>query len=153
MFLCILLLLGSRRAVLVALAETRSEVSVAATNGTYHEVTYTQMPTLVPKESVPQIGSYSLLDSNGRICLKASMAVEYVVTYGKKTLYYNIHPSSTNATGACRENTSNLLLSFSGGNIEFTFLKKGTISYVSEIRADLQATPDCKRLKDTVVYC
>ncbi|XP_018612656.1 lysosome-associated membrane glycoprotein 3 [Scleropages formosus] len=140
----ILLLLGSGRAALTALAETHSDASAAATDGASSKDSPVRYPSLVPKESAPQMGSYSLADPKGNVCLKASMAVEFVVTKAKKTLYYNIDPFSIKPMGFCGKNTSDLSLTFNGGNVDFTFLKEGNVSYASKIEVTLQATADCK---------
>ncbi|KAJ8277207.1 hypothetical protein GJAV_G00072590 [Gymnothorax javanicus] len=75
------------------------------------------------------------------------MGVQYTVTKNKNFLYLNIDPSSTSATGKCGQNTTTLSLNFTGGHLEFTFHKEETVSYVTAVRASLEASicKSCQR--------
>ncbi|XP_017333422.1 lysosome-associated membrane glycoprotein 3 isoform X2 [Ictalurus punctatus] len=103
-------------------------------------------PTLQPKESTPLIETY-MLKKDGRVCVMARFGMEFVVKEDKKTLYFNMDPNSTKATGFCANKKIVLSLEFDGGNLEFTFIKDGDKSYVQTLRALLEPDPSCKQCK------
>ncbi|XP_023699981.1 lysosome-associated membrane glycoprotein 3 [Paramormyrops kingsleyae] len=136
-----LLLLGSWSVTLKAPTEAVSETVLV--NSTLNQLSSSKKPVLLPKESIPPTGDYSLHDQKGNVCIKALLGAEYIVTQGKTNLYFNLDPKSTMATGFCGDNTALLSLNFDGGSIEFTFVKKGKMSYVSILRANLTASRNC----------
>ncbi|KAL6469528.1 hypothetical protein MHYP_G00230520 [Metynnis hypsauchen] len=101
-------------------------------------------PTLQPKPSPPPVGIYTLA-RQGRVCVRASLGVEFTVIENKKSSFFNIDPKSTRATGYCGDQRAVLSLVFDGGNLEFTFIKDGGLSYVSKLRATLTPMPPCKK--------
>ncbi|KAF4083108.1 hypothetical protein AMELA_G00136170 [Ameiurus melas] len=103
-------------------------------------------PSLQPKESTPVIGTY-MLKKDGRVCVMASFGMEFVVKEDKKTLYFNMDPSSTKQTGFCTNHKTVFSLEFDGGSLEFTFIKEGDKSYVRRLRALLEPEPSCKQCK------
>ncbi|XP_053491607.1 lysosome-associated membrane glycoprotein 3 isoform X2 [Ictalurus furcatus] len=103
-------------------------------------------PSLQPKESKPLIETY-MLKKDGRVCVMARFGMEFVVKEDKKTLYFNMDPNSTKATGFCANKKIVLSLEFDGGNLEFTFIKDGDKSYVQTLRALLEPEPSCKQCK------
>lgn len=46
-------------------------------------VTVGKKPLLSPKPSPPLLGSYSITNSEGNVCLKAVMGVQYMITVNK----------------------------------------------------------------------
>ncbi|CAM4715647.1 lysosome-associated membrane glycoprotein 3 isoform X1 [Lepidochelys kempii] len=101
--------------------------------------TATVEPTLAPNTSSPTTGAYNV--SNGSVnCIKASMGLELIVQNSKtqKKGYFNIDPSITQTSGSCGNRQSNLNLTFNGGFISFTFVKKDRIYYISTVEASLK---------------
>ncbi|XP_037401482.1 lysosome-associated membrane glycoprotein 3 [Pygocentrus nattereri] len=105
-----------------------------------------KQPTLQPKQSPPLVGIYTLA-RQGRVCVRASLGVEFTVIENKKSSFFNIDPKSTRATGYCGDQRAVLSLVFDGGNLEFTFIKEGSLSYVSKLRATLTPKPPCIKCK------
>nr|XP_015216188.1 PREDICTED: lysosome-associated membrane glycoprotein 3 isoform X1 [Lepisosteus oculatus] len=99
--------------------------------------------TLSPRPAAPLTGDYTVTDSKHQVCIKARLGAQFMVKKNKKTAYFNISPTSTQAQGQCGQSTAWLLLSFSEGFVNFTFVKEGSISYVDEIRASLHPTATC----------
>ncbi|XP_056123833.1 lysosome-associated membrane glycoprotein 3 [Rhinichthys klamathensis goyatoka] len=105
-------------------------------------------PVLQPKETAPPQFTYTLKNLKGQVCVRASLGGEYVVRENKKKYYFNLDPSSTQASGYCRNQKSVLSLSFPGGNLEFTFIKEGDVSYVKTITGLLIPAPTCKNCQN-----
>ncbi|KAM9461921.1 lysosome-associated membrane glycoprotein 3-like [Clarias gariepinus] len=125
----------------------RSEVFLNQLEETKAQHNVSRKPRLQPKESKPPVETYTL-KKDDRVCVMASLGVEFVVKEDKKTLYYNMDPKATSVTGFCSDQAANLLLRFDGGNLEFTFTKSGDQSYVSTLRALLEPEPYCKQCKN-----
>ncbi|XP_065267506.1 lysosome-associated membrane glycoprotein 3 [Emys orbicularis] len=101
--------------------------------------TATVGPTVAPDPSSPTTGAYNV--SNGSVnCIKASMGLELIVQNSKtqKKGYFNIDPSITQTSGSCGNLQSNLNLTFNGGFISFTFVKKDRVYYISTVEASLK---------------
>nr|XP_025034977.1 lysosome-associated membrane glycoprotein 3 isoform X2 [Pelodiscus sinensis]XP_025034978.1 lysosome-associated membrane glycoprotein 3 isoform X2 [Pelodiscus sinensis]XP_025034979.1 lysosome-associated membrane glycoprotein 3 isoform X2 [Pelodiscus sinensis] len=99
--------------------------------------TATMGPTLAP-DSSPATGTYNV--SSGNVtCIKASMGLKLIVQNSKmkEKGYFNINPSTTQTSGSCGNLQSNLNITFNGGFISFTFVKKVTIYYISKVEASL----------------
>ncbi|KAK7127192.1 hypothetical protein R3I94_018394 [Phoxinus phoxinus] len=105
-------------------------------------------PVLQPKETAPPQVTYTLKNLKGEVCVRASLGVEFVVRENKKKYYFNLDPRSTQATGNCRNQKSVLSLVFAGGNLEFTFIKDGDVSYVRTIKGLLIPAPTCKNCQN-----
>ncbi|XP_016423567.1 lysosome-associated membrane glycoprotein 3-like [Sinocyclocheilus rhinocerous] len=105
-------------------------------------------PVLQPKETTPPQFLCTLRNPQGKVCVRASLGVEYVVRENKKNYYFNMNPSSTQATGFCGNQKSILSLDFDGGHLEFTFIKEGDLSYVSTIKGLLRPAPPCKNCQN-----
>ncbi|XP_074860718.1 lysosome-associated membrane glycoprotein 3 [Carettochelys insculpta] len=103
-------------------------------------VTTNMVPIPIPDPSSPATGVYNVSIGN-MSCIKASMGLELSAQNSKmEWTHFNIDPSITRASGSCGEQQSNLNLTFNGGFINFTFVKKGTIYYVSRVEASLTIT-------------
>ncbi|XP_077057928.1 lysosome-associated membrane glycoprotein 3 isoform X2 [Siphateles boraxobius] len=105
-------------------------------------------PVLQPKETAPPQITYTLKNLQGQVCVRASLGVEYVVRENKKKYYFNLDPGSTQATGNCRKQKAVLSLDFAGGNLQFTFIKEGDVSYVKTITGLLMPAPTCKNCQN-----
>ncbi|KAI4898874.1 hypothetical protein NFI96_012679 [Prochilodus magdalenae] len=106
-----------------------------------------KLPILQPKETPPPVGTYILKTPQGQVCVRASLGVEFTVIENKKKSYFNLDPKSTSVTGYCADQRVILSLIFDGGHLEFTFIKDGSVSYVSKLRANLKPAPSCKGCK------
>uniref|UniRef100_A0A8C2PX77 Lysosome-associated membrane glycoprotein 2-like luminal domain-containing protein n=1 Tax=Cyprinus carpio TaxID=7962 RepID=A0A8C2PX77_CYPCA len=97
-------------------------------------ITYlSQRPVLQPKESTPPEFLYTLKNPQGKVCVRASLGVEYVVRENNKNYYFNVNPSFTRVTGFCGAQKSVFSLEFDGGHLEFTFIKVPTVAFISMI--------------------
>ncbi|XP_016418028.1 lysosome-associated membrane glycoprotein 3-like [Sinocyclocheilus rhinocerous] len=103
-----------------------------------------QRPVLQPKESIPPEFLYTLRSPQGKVCVRASLGVEYMVRENKKKYYFNVNPSFTQVRGECGSQKSVFSLEFDGGHLEFTFIKEGDLSYVNTVRGLLRPVPPCK---------
>uniref|UniRef100_A0A6I8NM95 Lysosome-associated membrane glycoprotein 3 n=1 Tax=Ornithorhynchus anatinus TaxID=9258 RepID=A0A6I8NM95_ORNAN len=98
-------------------------------------ITTTAGPTLAPRPSSAAVGTYRV--SNGsRTCVKAVMGIQLIVQ-DRQMGYFNIDPNVTKASGSCETWKANLLLTFSGGFVNFNFTKDGGSYYISSIEARL----------------
>ncbi|XP_026866513.2 lysosome-associated membrane glycoprotein 3 [Electrophorus electricus] len=104
-------------------------------------------PSLQPKETAPATGSFVLKNRKGQVCVKANLGVVYIVIEDKKKSFFNMNPKSTMATGYCGDQRAVLSLVFEGGNLEFTFIKEGSVTYVSKMKAVLEPQPPCEKCK------
>ncbi|KTG45400.1 hypothetical protein cypCar_00043537 [Cyprinus carpio] len=112
-------------------------------------ITYlSQRPVLQPKESTPPEFLYTLKNPQGKVCVRASLGVEYVVRENNKNYYFNVNPSFTRVTGFCGGQKSVFSLEFDGGHLEFTFIKEGDLSYVSSVKGLLRPVPHCKNCQN-----
>uniref|UniRef100_A0A3B3QKU1 Lysosome-associated membrane glycoprotein 2-like luminal domain-containing protein n=1 Tax=Paramormyrops kingsleyae TaxID=1676925 RepID=A0A3B3QKU1_9TELE len=118
-------------------APTEAVSETVLVNSTLNQLSSSKKPVLLPKESIPPTGDYSLHDQKGNVCIKALLGAEYIVTQGKTNLYFNLDPKSTMATGFCGDNTALLSLNFDGGSIEFTFVKVCDIEQLLQVLLSL----------------
>uniref|UniRef100_UPI00358F3BE4 lysosome-associated membrane glycoprotein 1 n=1 Tax=Myxine glutinosa TaxID=7769 RepID=UPI00358F3BE4 len=92
----------------------------------------------------PETGDYALnATGTGDTCLKANMALQLKLTYvveTKETAIFNIDPAKVTVSGVCGDTTTTLNLSFTNGNIMFTFSKENTISVIAAIDLKLKYT-------------
>ncbi|XP_073699840.1 lysosome-associated membrane glycoprotein 3 [Garra rufa] len=105
-------------------------------------------PVLQPKETAPTQFLCTLKNLQGKVCVRASLGVEYVVRENKKNYYFNLNPSATQASGYCDNQKAILSLGFDGGHLEFTFIKEGDVSYVSTVKALLRPVAPCKNCQN-----
>ncbi|KYO20035.1 lysosome-associated membrane glycoprotein 3 precursor isoform B [Alligator mississippiensis] len=89
--------------------------------------------------STPQTGNYSVTDGE-MTCVLAVMGLGLIVhdTVKRNVGYFNIDPNMTQISGTCVMEESVITISFNGGTIRFTFLKKDPEYYVSELEANLE---------------
>ncbi|KAM6389149.1 lysosome-associated membrane glycoprotein 3 [Pluvialis apricaria] len=101
--------------------------------------TTTVRPTLAPRPSPIPTGTYTV--SNGNMtCIKAVMGMQLMAqnTQKKQMEYLAVNPNVTQTSGSCGTAQSELNITFSGGFINFTFVKQAPTYYVSKIEAGLQ---------------
>ncbi|KAI1891532.1 hypothetical protein AGOR_G00144770 [Albula goreensis] len=149
--LWVLLLLGTGLATAAASGHTPITMSIQATTKApctgppSNPVNSGFTSALHPKQ--PATGRYSLSDSRDRVCLRADMGAQYLLTRNKKMSFFNIDPTTTKATGLCGRSTSYLSLNFTKGHLQLTFHKEGEAWYVTTIRTSLDAFLICKNCK------
>ncbi|XP_061033936.1 lysosome-associated membrane glycoprotein 2 isoform X2 [Eubalaena glacialis] len=90
-----------------------------------------------PKEK-PEVGSYSVVNSNGT-CLLATMGLQLNVTHDKVASVININPNTTNFTGSCHPQTALLRLSSSSIKyLDFVFaVKNENRFYLKEVNVSM----------------
>uniref|UniRef100_A0A671STJ4 Lysosome-associated membrane glycoprotein 2-like luminal domain-containing protein n=1 Tax=Sinocyclocheilus anshuiensis TaxID=1608454 RepID=A0A671STJ4_9TELE len=125
---CFVLTVSSLASNPLQLSATADEVP-AIINSDPPITNLSQRPVLQPKESIPPEFLYTLRSPQGKVCVRASLGVEYMVRENKKKYYFNVNPSFTRVRGECGSQKSVFSLEFDGGHLEFTFIKEGDLSY------------------------
>ncbi|XP_006017195.1 lysosome-associated membrane glycoprotein 3 [Alligator sinensis] len=120
-------------------ATTKKTTGHPRTQVTTPATTTAVPPTLAPHPSPPQTGNYSVTDGE-MTCVLAVMGLGLIVhnTVKRDVGYFNIDPNMTQISGTCVMEESVITISFNGGTIRFTFLKKDPEYYVSELEANLE---------------
>ncbi|KAM9378797.1 lysosome-associated membrane glycoprotein 3 [Phaethornis superciliosus] len=105
--------------------------------------TMTVRPTLAPQPSAIPTGTYTISSGN-RTCIKAVMGLQLMAqnTQKKQMEYMSVNPNTTQTSGSCGRVQAELNLTFSGGFINFIFVKQEPVYYVSEIETSLQLSSD-----------
>ncbi|NXD79615.1 LAMP3 protein, partial [Halcyon senegalensis] len=107
-----------------ATAVTNTTTIHPRTQTTILSTTTTARPTLPPQPYPIPTGTYTV--SNGTsTCIKAVMGLQLMVqnTQKKQIEYMSVNPNATETSGSCGTVQSDLNLTFSGGFINFTFVK------------------------------
>ncbi|NXW06569.1 LAMP3 protein, partial [Fregetta grallaria] len=107
-----------------ATAMTNTTTIHPGTQTTILSTTMTVRPTLAPQPSPIPTGTYTV--SNGNMtCIKAVMGLQLMAqnTQKKRMEYMAIDPNATQTSGSCGTVQSELNITFSGGFINFTFVK------------------------------
>ncbi|NWS44686.1 LAMP3 protein, partial [Probosciger aterrimus] len=110
-----------------------SPIAPATTNattihpGTQTTIPYTMMtarPTLAPQPSTIPTGTYTVSSGN-RTCIKVVMGLQLMAQNAQKkqTEYMTINANATQTFGSCGMVQSELNITFSGGFINFIFVK------------------------------
>ncbi|KAM6414454.1 lysosome-associated membrane glycoprotein 3 [Rhynochetos jubatus] len=99
----------------------------------------TARPTFAPQPSPIPTGTYTVSSGN-RTCVKAAMGLQLMAqnTQTKRMEYMTVNPNATQTSGSCGTVQSELNITFSGGFINFTFVKQAPTYYVSKIETSLQ---------------
>ncbi|KAK1802925.1 hypothetical protein P4O66_021468 [Electrophorus voltai] len=108
----------------------------------------TPSPSPVPPGN-PEPGNYSIIGTNGTVCLLARMGLQLNVTYYSKSQnktvqsIMNLEPNNTSASGSCDSTAATLLLTEGLTNLSFTFTLNTTTSkyYLSALNLSA-AWPD-----------
>ncbi|NXH23827.1 LAMP3 protein, partial [Myiagra hebetior] len=84
----------------------------------------TVRPPPAPQPSPIPTGTYTLSDGN-RTCVKAVMGLQLMArnTQQEQMEYVTVNPNATQVSGSCGMVQSELNLTFSGGFVNFTFVK------------------------------
>ncbi|NWI53044.1 LAMP3 protein, partial [Calyptomena viridis] len=112
---------------------TRNPTATAMTNttttrpGTQTAITSTMTtvrPTSAPQPSPIPTGTYTVSNGNGT-CIKAVMGLQLMAqnTQREQMEYVAVNPNATQTSGSCGMVQSELKLTFSGGFVNFTFVK------------------------------
>ncbi|NXA05589.1 LAMP3 protein, partial [Sapayoa aenigma] len=112
---------------------TRNPTATAVTNtttthpGTRTAITSTMTtvrPTPAPQPSPIPTGTYSVSNGN-KTCIKAVMGLQLMAqnTQREQMEYVAVNPNVTQTSGSCGMVQSELNLTFSGGFVNFTFVK------------------------------
>lgn len=123
-----------------------SSVQAASRSELHSEAQIYQPPVLQPSETTPPTGTYMLKDRAGKLCIKTTMGVEYIVLENKKTWYFNLEPSRVTTSGYCGKDTAVLSLTLPGNasSLQFTFKKEKRFFFVTRLTAHVSPLPVCK---------
>ncbi|KAM3619053.1 uncharacterized protein V6R79_002308 [Siganus canaliculatus] len=102
-------------------------------------------PVLQPSEAVPQTGTYTLRNQTGKLCIRATIGVEYIVIE-KKTWYFNLDPSRVRTSGYCNQQAAVLSLTLpdNAASLQLFFTKDKNRFSVSKLTAHVFPLPVCK---------
>ncbi|XP_009471131.1 PREDICTED: lysosome-associated membrane glycoprotein 3 [Nipponia nippon] len=122
-----------------ATAMTKTTTIRPGTQTTIPSTMVTVRPTLAPQPSPIPTGTYTVSSGN-RTCIKAVMGLQLMAqnTETKRMEYMAVNPNATETSGSCGTVQSELNITFSGGFINFTFVKQAPMYYVSKIETRLQ---------------
>ncbi|XP_061308379.1 lysosome-associated membrane glycoprotein 3 isoform X2 [Pezoporus flaviventris] len=103
----------------------------------------TTRPTLAPQPSPIPTGIYTISSGN-RTCIKAVMGLQLMAQNAQKKQmeYMTVIPNVTQTFGSCGMVQSELNITFSGGFVNFTFVKQAPSYYVSKIETRLQSSSE-----------
>ncbi|XP_061209458.1 lysosome-associated membrane glycoprotein 3 isoform X2 [Neopsephotus bourkii] len=129
-----------------------SSIAPATTNATtIHPGTQTAIPstmmtarpTLAPQPYPIPTGVYTISSGN-RTCIKAVMGLQLMAQNAQKKQmeYMTVNPNVTQTFGSCGMVQSQLNITFSGGSVNFTFVKQAPSYYVSKIETRLQSSSE-----------
>uniref|UniRef100_A0A8C3KA90 Lysosome-associated membrane glycoprotein 3 n=1 Tax=Calidris pygmaea TaxID=425635 RepID=A0A8C3KA90_9CHAR len=97
-------------------------------------------PTLAPQPSAIPTGTYTVSSGNGT-CIKAVMGLQLMAQnpQEKRMEYLAVNPNATQTSGSCGTAQAEMNITFSGGFINFTFVKQPPMYYVGNIESGLQS--------------
>ncbi|NXU42622.1 LAMP3 protein, partial [Drymodes brunneopygia] len=111
---------------------TGGPTAMAVTNTTTHAGTQTAptasartaRPPPTPQPSAIPTGTYTVSDGNGT-CVKAVMGLQLMArsTQQEQMEYVTVNPNATQISGSCGMVQAEMNLTFSGGFVNFTFVK------------------------------
>ncbi|NXJ01784.1 LAMP3 protein, partial [Psophia crepitans] len=105
-------------------AMTKTTTIHPGTQTTVSSTTMTARPTLAPQPSPIPTGTYTVSSGNST-CIRAVMGLQLMGqnTQTGKMEYMAVNPNATETSGSCGAVQSELNITFSGGFINFTFVK------------------------------
>ncbi|KAM6258302.1 lysosome-associated membrane glycoprotein 3 isoform 1-T2 [Porphyrio hochstetteri] len=126
-----------------ATAITNTTTLHPGTQTTIPTTTTSARPTLSPQPSSIPIGTYTVSSGN-KTCIRAVMGLQLMArnTHTEQMEYTAVNPNATELSGTCGTAQSELNLTFSGGFINFTFVKQAPMYYVSKIETSLQLSSE-----------
>ncbi|NXM67260.1 LAMP3 protein, partial [Serilophus lunatus] len=107
-----------------ATAVTNTTTTRPVTKTTVTSTVTTVRPTPAPQPSPIPTGTYTVSNGNGT-CIKAVMGLQLMAqnTQREQMEYVTVNPNATQTSGSCGMVQSELNLTFSGGFVNFTFVK------------------------------
>ncbi|NXC70467.1 LAMP3 protein, partial [Anhinga anhinga] len=107
-----------------ATAMTNTTTVSAGTQTTIPSTMMPVRPTLAPQPSPIHTGTYTISSGN-RTCIKMVVGLQLMAqnTQKKRMEYMAVNPNATQTSGSCGMVQSELNITFSGGFINFTFVK------------------------------
>ncbi|NWI22199.1 LAMP3 protein, partial [Sula dactylatra] len=107
-----------------ATAVTNTTTICPGTQTTVPPTMMTVRPTLAPQPSPIPTGTY-IISSGNRTCIKMVTGLQLMAqnTQKKRMEYMAVNPNATQTSGSCGTAQSELNITFSGGFINFTFVK------------------------------
>ncbi|XP_064021562.1 lysosome-associated membrane glycoprotein 3 [Pogoniulus pusillus] len=124
-------------------ARTNTTTIHPGTQTTIPSTTVTVRPTLAPQPSSIPTGTY-LISNGTRTCIKMVVGLQLMAqaTQKKQTEYMVVNPNRTRTSGSCGTTQSELIITFSEGFVNFTFVKQAPSYYVSKIGTRLQLSSE-----------
>ncbi|PKK27053.1 lysosomal-associated membrane protein 3 [Columba livia] len=123
---------------LTATTTTNTTTIHPETQTTIPSTTRTVRPTLAPHPSPIPTGTYTVSNGN-QTCIKAVMGLQLMAQNTQKQMeYVAVNPNETQTSGSCGTTQAELNITFSGGFINFTFVKQDPVYYVSKTEARLE---------------
>ncbi|KFV12749.1 Lysosome-associated membrane glycoprotein 3, partial [Pterocles gutturalis] len=113
------------------------------TQTTIPPTTTTVRPTAAPRPAPIPTGTYTV--SKGNVtCLKAVMGLQLMAlnTQKQQMEYTAVNPNATQTAGSCRTAQAELNITFSGGFINFIFVKEAPTYYAKKVEARLQLSSE-----------
>ncbi|KFO74953.1 Lysosome-associated membrane glycoprotein 3, partial [Cuculus canorus] len=103
----------------------------------------TVRPTPAPQPSHIPTGTYTVSLGNWT-CIKAVMGLQLMAGNKKQKWmeYVVVNPNATQTSGSCGMVQSELNITFSGGFLNFTFVKQDPMYFVSKIETSLQLSSE-----------
>ncbi|XP_068880204.1 lysosome-associated membrane glycoprotein 3 [Aphelocoma coerulescens] len=103
----------------------------------------TARPPPSPQPSPIPTGTYTLSDGN-TTCVKAVMGLQLMArnTQQEQMEYVTVNPNATQVSGSCGMVQSELNLTFSGGFVNFTFVKQAPSYSVTKIESRIQLSSE-----------
>ncbi|XP_009901906.2 lysosome-associated membrane glycoprotein 3 [Dryobates pubescens] len=123
-------------------AMTNTTTIHPATQTTVPSTAMTLSPTPEPQPAPIPTGTYTV--SNGtRTCVKVVMGLQLMAQNTQEQMeYVVVNPNATLIYGSCGMVQSELNITFSGGHVNFTFIKQAPSYYVSKIETRLQLSSE-----------
>ncbi|XP_077441319.1 lysosome-associated membrane glycoprotein 3 [Vanacampus margaritifer] len=102
-------------------------------------------PVLHPSEVLPLIGTYTMKNPEGQLCIKATLGAQYIVIIKKKSWFFNLDPVKVIVSGSCHRESAVLSLALpdNAASLNFTFKKENNMFSVTELTASVSPQPVC----------
>ncbi|XP_027568693.2 lysosome-associated membrane glycoprotein 3 isoform X1 [Pipra filicauda] len=126
-----------------ATAMTSTTTARPGTQTAIPSTVVTVRPTPAPRPSPIPTGTYTISSGN-RTCIKAVMGLQLMGQNTQKEQMESVivNPNATQTSGSCGMVQSQLNLTFSGGFVNFTFVKQAPSYFVSNIESRVQLSSE-----------